>query len=112
MPKKKSTGSKQKSRTTSTKQLDQIIHEKTRLGIMTTLASKQDGVLFTDLKELNELTDGNLNRHLKVLSDAKLVEEPDHIGHLNERRVGIRVFGEVRLATPTIVRTNHSSRLR
>lgn len=59
--------------TTSTKQLDQIIHEKTRLGIMTTLASKPDGILFTELKDLNDLTDGNLNRHLKVLCDAKLV---------------------------------------
>ena len=62
-----------KNKVTSTKDLDQVIHEKTRLGIMTTLASKPDGILFTELKELNELTDGNLNRHLKVLCEAKLV---------------------------------------
>lgn len=53
--------------------LDKIIHEKTRLGIMTTLAAHRNGVLFTDLKSLNDLTDGNLNRHLKVLTDADLV---------------------------------------
>lgn len=53
--------------------LDKIIHEKTRLGIMTTLAAHPGGILFTDLKTLNELTDGNLNRHLKVLADAELV---------------------------------------
>ena len=56
-----------------TRDLDKIIHEKTRLGIMTTLAAHPDGVLFTDLKSLNDLTDGNLNRHLKVLCDATLV---------------------------------------
>lgn len=57
----------------TTKDLNQVIHEKTRLGILTTLSSKPDGILFTDLKELNQLTDGNLNRHLKVLCEAKLV---------------------------------------
>lgn len=53
--------------------LDKIIHEKTRLGIMTTLAAHPKGILFPDLKELNDLTDGNLNRHLKVLADAELI---------------------------------------
>lgn len=85
---------------TSTKQLDQIIHEKTRLGIMTTLASKQDGVLFTDLKELNDLTDGNLNRHLKVLCDAKLVSFKKADRGRNSRttyqltKTGLRAFVE------------------
>ena len=54
--------------------LDKIIHEKTRLDIMTTLAAHPGGILFTDLKSLNDLTDGNLNRHLKVLADADLVK--------------------------------------
>jgi DNA-binding MarR family transcriptional regulator len=31
-------------------------------------------LLFTDLKELCALTDGNLSRHLQMLTDAKLVE--------------------------------------
>lgn len=54
--------------------LDRVIHEKARLGILTSLATQPDGVLFADLKELCSLTDGNLNRHLKVLQEAGLVE--------------------------------------
>ena len=54
--------------------LDRVIHEKARLGIMTSLASQTDGLSFTDLKSLCGLTDGNLNRHLEVLNEAKLVQ--------------------------------------
>lgn len=54
--------------------LERIMHEKARLGIMTSLVSHPDGLLFTDLKALCALTDGNLNRHLKVLCDEGLVE--------------------------------------
>ncbi len=54
--------------------LDRVIHEKARLGIMTSLVTHPDGLLFGDLKQLCALTDGNLNRHLKVLREAGLVE--------------------------------------
>ena len=54
--------------------LERIIHEKARLGIMTSLISHPDGLMFTDLKQLCALTDGNLNRHLHVLQDAGLIE--------------------------------------
>jgi DNA-binding HxlR family transcriptional regulator len=54
--------------------LQRVLHEKARLGIMTSLVTHSDGLLFTDLKELCALTDGNLNRHLKVLSDERLIE--------------------------------------
>ncbi len=54
--------------------LDRVMHEKARLGILASLAANQDGVLFNDLKQLCSLTDGNLSRHLSVLSDAGLVE--------------------------------------
>ncbi len=53
--------------------LDRAIHEKARLGILTSLAAHPEGLLFNDLKELCTLTDGNLNRHLAVLEEAKLV---------------------------------------
>ncbi len=53
--------------------LDRAIHEKARLGILTSLAAHPEGLLFTDLKELCSLTDGNLNRHLAVLEEAHLV---------------------------------------
>jgi predicted ArsR family transcriptional regulator len=54
--------------------LDRAIHEKARLGIMTSLVTHPAGLSFADLKELCGLTDGNLNRHLHVLQEAGLVE--------------------------------------
>ena len=54
--------------------LERVLHEKARLGIMTSLATHPEGLPFTDLKELCALTDGNLNRHLKVLHDEGLIE--------------------------------------
>lgn len=54
--------------------LDRVLHEKARLGIMTSLVARPDGLLFGDLKRLCALTDGNLSRHLDVLHQAGLVE--------------------------------------
>jgi len=54
--------------------LDRVMHEKARLAILTSLAAHANGLLFNDLKQLCTLTDGNLSRHLGVLSDAELVE--------------------------------------
>lgn len=54
--------------------LDRVLHEKARLGILASLATHAEGLLFNDLKELCRLTDGNLSRHLAVLTDAALVE--------------------------------------
>ncbi|PKO18090.1 transcriptional regulator [candidate division BRC1 bacterium HGW-BRC1-1] len=53
--------------------LDRVLHEKARLGIMTSLITKADGLLFGELKDLCALTDGNLSRHIDVLSDAGMV---------------------------------------
>jgi DNA-binding MarR family transcriptional regulator len=54
--------------------LDRVLHEKARLGILASLAANANGLLFNDLKQLCALTDGNLSRHLGVLSDAGLIE--------------------------------------
>jgi len=54
--------------------LDRVLHEKARLGIMTSLVTRPEGVLFTELKRLCTLTDGNLSRHIDVLQEAGLVE--------------------------------------
>jgi DNA-binding transcriptional ArsR family regulator len=53
--------------------LERAIHEKARLGIMTSLMTRPEGLSFNELKELCDLTDGNLNRHLEVLSEAGLI---------------------------------------
>jgi DNA-binding transcriptional ArsR family regulator len=54
--------------------LDRVLHERARLGILASLAAHSGGLLFNDLKQLCSLTDGNLSRHLAVLSEAGLVE--------------------------------------
>jgi len=54
--------------------LERVLHEKARLGIMTSLVTRPEGLLFGELKQLCELTDGNLSRHLDVLHEAQLVE--------------------------------------
>jgi DNA-binding MarR family transcriptional regulator len=53
--------------------LDRVIHERARLSVLTSLVSHSKGLLFGDLKQLCALTDGNLNRHLQVLEEAKLI---------------------------------------
>jgi DNA-binding transcriptional ArsR family regulator len=63
--------------------LDRVLHEKARLGIVTSLAARAEGLLFTDLKTLCNLTDGNLSRHLTVLQDANIVEI--HKGYKGKR---------------------------
>lgn len=54
--------------------LDRVLHEKARLGIMTSLMTHADGLLFNELKDLCSLTDGNLSRHLDVLHEAGFVQ--------------------------------------
>ena len=53
--------------------LDRIIHERARLSVLTSLVTHPRGLSFVDLKRLCALTDGNLNRHLQVLEQARLV---------------------------------------
>lgn len=54
--------------------LDRLFHEKARLSIVTSLASHTSGLLFNDLKDLCNLTDGNLSRHLQILHEAGLID--------------------------------------
>jgi DNA-binding transcriptional ArsR family regulator len=54
--------------------LDRVLHEKARLGMLTSLVAHPDGLRFSELRALCSLTDGNLSRHLDVLRDAGLVE--------------------------------------
>jgi DNA-binding MarR family transcriptional regulator len=54
--------------------LERVIHERARLGILSSLAAHPEGLLFGDLKDLCALTDGNLSRHLQLLQESELVE--------------------------------------
>lgn len=53
--------------------LDRVIHERARLSVLTSLISHAKGLPFAELKQLCALTDGNLNRHMSVLDEAKLI---------------------------------------
>ena len=50
--------------------LERIFHEPNRLAIMSALCAADEGLSFTGLRDACGLTDGNLNRHLKVLDAA------------------------------------------
>ena len=50
-------------------ELDRIIHERVRLGIISALAA-YESLTFNDLKRLLETTDGNLSVHARKLEDA------------------------------------------
>jgi len=54
--------------------LDRIMHEKARLGILTSLSTHPEGLLFNQLKDFCSLSDGNLSRHIQALEEAGLVE--------------------------------------
>ena len=52
--------------------LDPAIHQPARLGILTA-AAEVDRIDFVSLRELLDLTDGNLSRHLSTLESAGYV---------------------------------------
>jgi DNA-binding MarR family transcriptional regulator len=50
-------------------ELDRLIHERMRLGIISALAANRS-LTFNDLKRLLETTDGNLSVHARKLEEA------------------------------------------
>jgi DNA-binding MarR family transcriptional regulator len=55
--------------------LDPLIHERTRLAILTALATTPEHSLsFLTLRESLQLTDGNLQTHLRALEQGGLLE--------------------------------------
>jgi DNA-binding MarR family transcriptional regulator len=51
---------------------DDVVHQRTRLGILAVLAEAGEAD-FPYLRTVLGLTDGNLGRHLEILSDAGLI---------------------------------------
>ena len=56
----------------SAAELDPVIHERMRLGIISALAVR-DSLTFSELKRLLEATDGNLSVHARKLEEANYV---------------------------------------
>ena len=65
-PDSRAASSKQKS---AAPNLDRLIHERLRLGIISALAANES-LTFSDLKNLMNTTDGNLSVHARKLEDA------------------------------------------
>jgi DNA-binding MarR family transcriptional regulator len=53
-------------------QLDRVIHEKGRMGIMSLLAASPE-MSFTDVRDALQMTDGNLMSHVRTLHEAGYV---------------------------------------
>jgi DNA-binding HxlR family transcriptional regulator len=53
-------------------ELDRLIHERLRLGIVSALATN-DSLSFNDLKRLLKTTDGNLSVHARKLEEANYI---------------------------------------
>ena len=60
--------------------LDKVIHERARLGIVASLAARGE-MTFGELKELLEMSDGNLSVHARVLEKAGFLKiEKEFVG--------------------------------
>ncbi len=57
---------------TSAAELDRLIHERLRLGIVSALAGNAS-LTFNELKEILKTTDGNLSVHARKLEDADYI---------------------------------------
>lgn len=57
---------------TSARDLDRLVHDRTRLAIVSALAASEP-LTFTELKAITETTDGNLSVHTRKLEDAGYV---------------------------------------
>jgi DNA-binding transcriptional ArsR family regulator len=77
--------------------LERIFHEPSRLAIMSELCGAGKGQSFSDLKAACGLTDGNLNRHLKVLQDAGVVK-------VTKKFVGVKPLTTVSISSKGLKR--------
>ena len=90
--------------------LDEVIHQKVRLGVMSTLVARGDAD-FRFLKESLNLTDGNLSIHLTKLEDAgyvavakEFVRKKPHTTY-SPTALGTQSFHRYLAALEEIVRT-------
>jgi DNA-binding HxlR family transcriptional regulator len=72
-PKLTSSGHQQETVENALPNLDRVIHERMRLGIVSALAVNES-LTFNELKKLLQTTDGNLSVHARRLEEAEYVE--------------------------------------
>ncbi|HWV14983.1 MAG TPA: transcriptional regulator [Cellvibrio sp.] len=76
--------------------LDEVIHQSTRLKIMTALQVLQEGewIEFVKLRTLTSVSDGNLGAHLETLAKADYVAiEKQFVGKKPQTRIRITAQG-------------------
>ena len=82
----------------SASELDPVIHERMRLGIISALAVR-DSLTFSELKRLLEATDGNLSVHARKLEEAGyLICEKSFRGRMPLTEYAITTAGRKALA--------------
>ena len=90
-------------------QLDRVIHEKGRLGIMSMLAASAD-LSFTELRDALAMTDGNLTTHIRTLQEtgyvsvAKSYQRNRRLTTLSLTAAGRKAFAEYVTLLERIVR--------
>jgi DNA-binding MarR family transcriptional regulator len=70
--------------------LERLLHERSRLGILSSLVAHPAGLVFNDLKFLCSLTDGNLSRQIQILEESGFVEVIKSV-HENRPRTLVRM---------------------
>ncbi|MFM7100088.1 MAG: transcriptional regulator [Verrucomicrobiota bacterium] len=60
-------------------QLDRVIHERSRLALVSLLAASEP-LSFTDLRDTLGMSDGNLTTHLRTLEEAGYLTVARHAG--------------------------------
>ena len=95
--------------------LEKLFHEPNRLAILSALCAAESGLAFVELRDACGLTDGNLNRHLKVLEEAgviriekKFVEDKPRTTVLLSRD-GLQRFQEYLEALETVLKQAHKA---
>lgn len=82
--------------------LDEVIHQSTRLKIMTALCVLQDDewIEFVKLRTLTSVSDGNLGAHLETLAKANYVAmEKQFVGKKPQTRISTTAAGRAAYRT-------------
>jgi DNA-binding MarR family transcriptional regulator len=93
--------------------LDDVVHQRVRLGLLSVLVEAHHAE-FTYLRQLLELSDGNLNRHLAVLAEAGYVRSQRDTSGSRPRTwvsitpAGRRAFRAELAALKRLVRTHQA----
>ena len=82
---------------TGTLELDGLIHERVRLGIVSAL-SVHERLAFTELRQVLNTTDGNLSAHARKLEDAGYIEcRKSFAGRVPHTEYSLTTLGRSRL---------------